>query len=170
MWLKSFSHFVKFYTRKIWIRLEILKFNTRKTQKLWVPWKFVPAKINTFEAHVTINQFKVYYHFFGAFLARTNSTFRKFKFRKISLYLLEDLYSRTKFSKWISSLHMSKYPANIYMFQVNNRSTRKKCEICSKLTIKAPERRQWRRSSVFIVNFGHISHLFLVSLLLTWNR
>ena len=29
----------------------------------------------------------------------------------------------------------------------------KKCEICSKLTIKTPERRQLRRSGVFIVNF-----------------
>ena len=31
---------------------------------------------------------------------------------------------------------------------------------CTKLTIKTPERRQWRRSGVFIVNFEHISHLF----------
>ena len=37
--------------------------------------------------------------------------------------------------------------------------TSKRCEICSKLTIKTPERRQWRRSGVFI-NFNHISHLF----------
>ena len=28
----------------------------------------------------------------------------------------------------------------------------------------------WRRSDVFIVNFEHISHLFLVSLLLTLSR
>ena len=39
--------------------------------------------------------------------------------------------------------------------------------MCSKLTIKAPERRLWRRSGVFIVNFQHISHLDLVFLLLT---
>ena len=26
-------------------------------------------------------------------------------------------------------------PANIYLFEVNNRNTRKRCEICSKLTI-----------------------------------
>ena len=31
--------------------------------------------------------------------------------------------------------------ANIYLFKVNNRNTRKKCEICSKLTIKTPEQR-----------------------------
>ena len=32
-------------------------------------------------------------------------------------------------------------PHNIYIFKVNNRSTRKKCEICSKFAIKTPERR-----------------------------
>ena len=30
----------------------------------------------------------------------------------------------------------------IYLFKVNNRNTRKRCEIRSKLTIKTPERRQ----------------------------
>ena len=48
------------------------------------------------------------------------------------------------------------------MFQIDNKS-----EICSKLTIKTPERRHWRRSSVFIVNFEHISHLALVFLWFT---
>ena len=38
------------------------------------------------------------------------------------------------------------------------------------LTIKTPERRYWRRSGVIIVNFEHISHLFLVFLLLTLNK
>ena len=42
-----------------------------------------------------------------------------------------------------------------------------RCEICSKLTIKIPERRHWRRSGIFIVNFEHISYLVLVFLLLT---
>ena len=32
-------------------------------------------------------------------------------------------------------------PANIYLLKFNNRSTRKRCGICSKLTIKTPERR-----------------------------
>ena len=31
-------------------------------------------------------------------------------------------------------------PAGNYMFRVNNRNTRATCEICSKLTIKIPER------------------------------
>ena len=50
------------------------------------------------------------------------------------------------------------------------RNTRKRCEICSKLTIKTLEQRQRCRSGVFIVNFEHISHLFLVFLLLTLNK
>ena len=60
-------------------------------------------------------------------------------------------------------------PAGIYLLKVNNRNTRTRCEICSKLTIKTPERRQWRSSGVFIVNFEHISHLVLMFLLLTLN-
>ena len=46
-------------------------------------------------------------------------------------------------------------------------NTRTRYEICSKLAIKIQERRQWRRSGVFIVNFEDISDLFLVILLLT---
>ena len=38
------------------------------------------------------------------------------------------------------------------MFKVNNRNTRR-YEICSKLTTKIPEPRQWCRSAVFIVNY-----------------
>ena len=34
-------------------------------------------------------------------------------------------------------------PAGNYMFRVNKRNTRTRCEICIKLTIKTPERRQW---------------------------
>ena len=60
-------------------------------------------------------------------------------------------------------------PSN-YMFKVNNRSTRARCEICSKLTIKRPERRHSRRSGDFTVNFEHISQLALLLLLLTLSR
>ena len=58
-------------------------------------------------------------------------------------------------------------PPVIYLRKVSNRNTKTRCEICSKLTINTPERRQWCRSGVFIVNFEHISHLVLVFLLLT---
>ena len=65
---------------------------------------------------------------------------------------------------------MNSFPANIYLFKVNNRTTKKWGEICSKLTIKTPERRPWRCSGVFIVNFEHISQLFQAVLLLTLNK
>ena len=55
------------------------------------------------------------------------------------------------------------------MFKVNNKNARARREICSKLTIKTPERRHWRRFGVFIVNFEHILHLALVFLLLNLN-
>ena len=61
-------------------------------------------------------------------------------------------------------------PAGNYMFKVNNRNIRTRFKICWKLTIKTPERRQSRRSSVFIVNFEHISQLALVFLLLHLSR
>ena len=35
-------------------------------------------------------------------------------------------------------------PANIYLLKVSSRNTRKRCELCSKLTIKTPEPRQLR--------------------------
>ena len=43
--------------------------------------------------------------------------------------------------------------AGNYMFKVNNRNTKIRCEICSKLTKKTPEGRPCRRSGVFTVNF-----------------
>ena len=69
-----------------------------------------------------------------------------------------------------SFLPLVSYLAGNYMFKVNNRNTRTRCEIYSKLTIKTPERCLWRRSGVFIVNFEHISHLVLVFLLLTLSK
>ena len=40
-----------------------------------------------------------------------------------------------------SNLLSNLCPPNIYLFKVNNRNTSKRCEICSKLTIKTLERR-----------------------------
>ena len=62
------------------------------------------------------------------------------------------------------------FQAGNYMFKVSNRNTKPRCEVCSELTIKTPERRQWLRSGVFIINFEHISHLALVFPLLTLSR
>ena len=57
-------------------------------------------------------------------------------------------------------------PGNMYFFNANHR---KRSEICSTVTIKTPERRQWRSSSVFIAKFEPFLHLFLVFLLLLWT-
>ena len=61
-------------------------------------------------------------------------------------------------------------PVSIYLFKVNNKNTKTKCENCSKVTVKAPERRQWQRFGVFIVNFEQISLFYLVFPLLTLNK
>ena len=58
-------------------------------------------------------------------------------------------------SKW-------EYRAGIVLFKVNNGNNRTMCEICSKLTLKTPERRYQRCSGVFIVNFEQISFIILV--------
>ena len=57
--------------------------------------------------------------------------------------------------------------ANIYLFKVSNRNTRKSCEICSKSIIKTTER---LHNVVLIVNSEHVSHLFLKFLLLILNK
>ena len=46
-------------------------------------------------------------------------------------------------TKW-ANIKMILYPACNYMLKVSKVNTRAMCEICSKLTIKTPERRQWR--------------------------
>ena len=66
------------------------------------------------------------------------------------------------------------FPANIYLFKVINRKTRKRFEIFHtffwELKIKTPERCQWRRSIVFLIDFEYISYLFLVFLLVTFSK
>ena len=64
-------------------------------------------------------------------------------------------FTEMKQSKIINLTH---FPAENYILKVNNRNTRTRCEICSKLIVKTPERRQWP-----------CSDLVLVFLLLTLN-
>ena len=54
--------------------------------------------------------------------------------------------------------------ANTDLFKVNNRNSRKRFEICWELTVKTPERRQWRHwhyftlfSSVSIIEFEQLN-------------
>ena len=56
------------------------------------------------------------------------------------------------------NLNTETFPSGIYLLKVNKRNTRTKCEICSKLTIKIPERRHWRLcSSVSFVNSEQVN-------------
>ena len=81
------------------------------------------------------------------------------------LYVFLFMHFRVYYKNLISGA----IPVGLYLLKVNNRNTRTWCEICSKLTIKTTERRHWRRSGVFIVNFEYVSHLVLLFLLLTLN-
>ena len=49
----------------------------------------------------------------------------------------------------------NKHLANIYLFKIDNKNTRKRCEICSKLTIKTTERRHWPR--IYFTSFSIVS-------------
>ena len=88
----------------------------------------------------------------------SNSKTKKSENQKLKAvyYFSKTLHLRCLVGLWISLwCHQSlvgKYlfkiksnPANNYLFKVNNRNTGKMYEICSKLTIKILERRQWRR-------------------------
>ena len=54
--------------------------------------------------------------------------------------------------------------------QSTNKNARNMCEICTKLTIKKPERRHSRCFDIFIVDFEQISHFALVLQLLNLNQ
>ena len=87
------------------------------------------------------------------------------------------LYSTTKiileifrlFQNFSNVLKRSYPTAGIHLVKFNNKNTKRRCEICSKLTTKTPKRRHCSRPGVFIVNFEHISHFALVCSLLTQN-
>ena len=85
-------------------------------------------------------------------------------------YEPSSLIFETPIKKRVFNSKITLIPVGIYLFKGYNRNTRARCEICSKLTIKTPERRQWRLSGVISVNFEHISHFVLVFLLLTFSK
>ena len=105
-------------------------------------------------------------------------------FVKLALKGLRLDWNIFKYSKF--NFNWIRYPAYIYLFKVNSRNTRKMSEICSKLIIKTPapclraistilqsnfiEITLWHGTGVFIVNSEHISHIFLVLLLLILSK
>ena len=55
------------------------------------------------------------------------------------------------YERQCSSLPGFHFPTNICLLKVSNRNTRTRWKVCSKLTLKIPERRHWHRSGIFIV-------------------
>ena len=74
-------------------------------------------------------------------------------------------FVRDAIKKAVSQSSVRANPSRQLHLKVNNWNTKARCEICSKLTIKTLERRQWR-----ILHSEHILHLVLVFPLLTLSR
>ena len=75
---------------------------------------------------------------------------------------------RSSYMDWFIDL-LKYISAGNYMLKVTNRNTKTRCEICSKLTIKIPERRHEICSKLTIKIQNDVIGVFLVSLLLTLN-
>ena len=84
----------------------------------------------------------------------------------------EKIENTRKFLKWfrVNLSAMKLIPSRQLHVKVKNRNNRTRCELCSKITIKIPERHHWHCSRIFIVNFEHILHLVVVFLMLTLSR
>ena len=72
----------------------------------------------------------------------TRSQERNIIVERLITVIVDDCTSLNSLSNLFSRAN-GEDPAGIYLLKVNNRNTRTRCEICSKLTIKKPERRQW---------------------------
>ena len=79
--------------------------------------------------------------------------------------LSPQVFLREFFKLFLNNWKMTNYTqCALSLLKVNSRNTRTKCEICSKLTIKTPERCYWCRSDIFIVNFEHFTPCSSVSI------
>ena len=50
----------------------------------------------------------------------------------------------------------NKYQVGIYLLKISNRNIRTWCEICSKLTLKTPKRRQWLKPLTIFAKKFHV--------------
>ena len=95
------------------------------------------TRLNSINATLLIRLYKIFtrqYMDYAQALTARNKTQRQ-KLEVIQNRRLP--YAR----RAVDSTNISNNPAGNCMFKVNNRNTRTRCEICSKLTIKTPERR-----------------------------
>ena len=62
------------------------------------------------------------------------------------------------------------YPTNIYLFKLNNRNSRKRCKICSNLTIKTPDQHHFWWPEKTIINSGWIYRRKLIIIATITNQ
>ena len=88
-----------------------------------------------------------------------------FNTRCLKLWCLQ---RKLEFTLWKCTYGIT--PASIYLLKVNNRKTKTRCETCSNLTIKTPERRHWHQ---IVISFYYSKiHLFLFSqlIMIHWKQ
>ena len=125
-----------------------------------VPWSVLFWEINTWNTWRLHTKEK---SLSNTQVRKNVSSFKNFSKEKEGASLIRNL-TIERVDIFVSVIQLKTIPSNIYLFKVNKSYFRKRCELCSKLIIKTPKRRQWRCSGVFIVNFEHISHFFLLFL------
>ena len=76
--------------------------------------------------------------------------------------LIDELLISAWYLSQLSWNSIDAIPGNVHLFKVSNTSARKRCEICSKLPIKTPERRYLWRSGIVIVSFECISYILFL--------
>ena len=107
-----------------------------------------------------------------SFFNESCKMFRTFILKNTREWLIPYLVDILSTAEWRGNIqartpYILAFPANIYSLKVKDRNARNWCEICSKLVRKTSRQRQRHGFNVFIVNFEHISHFFLVFLLLS---
>ena len=163
--LKLFTTFIIFlsYQKKVWKDLFVLIFT------LSIPASNYSAKNMPNICKKDMSRCEIYssltliLSFDAQFLVKSLSFYSIFIIIVFE-YHYSFAVSTPYFSKSLSLVAIIRIPANMYLFKVNSRNIRKRYKICSKLTIKTPERRHWRQSGVFIVNFEYFIHFSSVSL------
>ena len=94
-------------------------------------------------------------------LLKNKNKLRTFSFKNLlTKEWLEHHQNHLFWCNWMFCWGIQLYPAKIYLFNVNNRNTRKRCEICSELIKETREWCHWHHSGVFIVDFEQIIIFF----------
>ena len=95
-------------------------------------------------------------------------------FLKISLHFKEQQMNYFGLRNFLLSFILASFGGvllvNICLCQVNSKTLEKIRSMFKVNNKKTRMTSAWRRPGVFIVNFEHVSHLFLVFLVLTWNK